>query len=251
LTTFGETQIEVGGRVELAAGSRLDTHFVDIRGGSLAGNGIVFAGAGPFRSPVRNLSGRIEPGAPVGTLTIDGDLSQQSGGTLAIDLGGTLASQYDRLAVGRLAFLDGTLEVSLVDLGGGLFTPSVGNSFTILTAADGIEGTFEQLLLPGGFQWNVAYNANNVVLSVTGLGLAGDFNHDSRVDSADYVTWREGLGTIYNQGHYNEWRANFGATSGTANSAPATAAVPEPESWSLVTLGAVLFSIAGIRRLTR
>ena len=119
LTTFGETRIEVGGRIELGGG-KLDAQFVNIDGGMLAGEGEVFVGTGPIHGPVRNLSGRIEPGDPIGQLTIDGDLSQQAGGTLAIDLGGTVAiTQYDRIEVDRFAFLDGTLEVSLADSGAG------------------------------------------------------------------------------------------------------------------------------------
>ena len=39
---------------------------------------------------------------------------------------------------------------------------------------------------------------------------AGDFNNDGSVDAADYVVWRNGLGTIYTQSDYDTWRANFG-----------------------------------------
>lgn len=251
LTTFGQTRIAIGGRVELSAGSRLDSQFVEIDGGTLAGSGTVFAGSGLIHSPVRNLNGRIEPGAPVGTLAIDGDLSQQVAGTLAIDLGGTSAAQYDLLAVGRQAFLDGKLEVSLVDLGGGLFMPGVGNTFTILTATDGVVGTFDQLMLPGGFQWNVAYNANSVVLSVVAVGgLAGDFNSDGKVDATDYVVWRNGLGTMYLPTDYDAWKANFGKTSpgagsGTSGNAPL---VPEPSSGILLIVAAVSLSTARLKQ---
>jgi hypothetical protein len=237
LTTFGESLIKSGGRIELAGGT-LDTQFVNIDGGVLAGEGEVFAGTGPIHGQVRNLNGRIEPGDPIGLLTIDGDLSQQSGGTLAIDLAGTTAvSQYDRLAVDRFAFLDGTLEVTL-----SAFTPTVGNTFTILTAGQGVSGQFENLSLPVGFQWNVAYGANNVVLSVTGLGLAGDFNGDSRVDARDYVVWRNNGGT---QLEYQTWRNNFGLSSGTG----ATSAIPEPAAGLLLLFAAC--GLAASRRFTR
>lgn len=235
LTTFADTQIATGGRVEIAAGGKLDTQFVNIEGGTLAGSGSIFAGTGPIHSPVRNLNGRIEPGTlatPVGTLTIDGDLSQQVGGTLAIDLGGTLASQYDRLAIERFAFLDGTLEVSLADLGSGLFAPSVGNAFTILTATAGVNGTFDQLHLPDGFLWNIAYNATSVVLSVTGIGLGGDFNLDGKVDAADYVAWRNGAAI---PSEFNVWRTNFGKTAPGAGASLQTA-VPEPTAGLLAIM---------------
>jgi hypothetical protein len=70
--------------------------------------------------------------------------------------------------------------------------------------------------------------------------LAGDFNGDGVVDAADYVVWRNGLGTIFMPGDYNIWREHFGqaAGSGAAVSAALTVAVPEPSS---ILLLAVVF----------
>jgi autotransporter-associated beta strand protein len=73
------------------------------------------------------------------------------------------------------------------------------------------------------------------VLYVTSAGLAGDFNGDGSVDAADYVIWRKWLGTIYDETHYDQWLANFGATVGAAASA-----VPEPAAWSLFLTGLLL-----------
>lgn len=247
LTTFGETRIEAGGQIELAGG-KLDAQFVNIDGGVLTGEGEVFVGTGPIHSPVRNISGRIEPGDPIGQLTIDGDLSQQDAGTLAIDLGGTVAiTEYDRLEVDRFAFLDGTLEVSLVDAGSGVFMPSVGNTFTILTAAEGVQGTFDDLQLPAGFTWNVMYGANSVTLSVTGLGLAGDFNGDGAVDTSDYIVWRRSGGNLP---EYNDWRTNFGRTSAGAGSA-VVAAVAVPEPGGIVLSMSGLLAVTALRQLNR
>ena len=74
------------------------------------------------------------------------------------------------------------------------FTPALGSVFTILTAGEGVFGQFDNLLLPAGFQWNVAYNPTNVVLSVVGLGLVGDYNADGAVNAADYVLWHNSMG---------------------------------------------------------
>jgi hypothetical protein len=107
----------------------------------------------------------------------------------------------------------------------------VGNTFTILTAAEGIEGTFDDLQLPGGFTWNVMYGANSVTLSVTGLGLAGDFNGDGAVNAADYIVWKKTGGS---QADYNAWRSNFGRTNaGAGATITESSAVPEPTSWVL------------------
>ena len=235
LTTFGEVLIKAGGRIELNGGN-LDTQFVNIDGGVLAGEGEVFAGTGPFHSPVRNLSGRIEPGDLIGLLTIDGDLSHQAGGTLSIDLAGATAiTQYDRLAVDRFAFLAGTLEVSLLS-----FTPSIGAMFTILTTGEGIFGEFDNLVLPGGFQWEVTYGANDVLLTVIGLGLAGDFNADGTVDAADYIVWRRNGGTPQ---EYQTWRNNFGMSLPGGGSGGSTS-VPEPASFILLAIAACLSALS-------
>jgi Aspartyl protease len=229
LTTYGETRIDEGGRIELNGGT-LDTQFVSIEGGALAGSGEVFAGTGPLHGVVRNLSGRIEPGDPIGALAIDGDLSHQSGGTLAIDLAGTTAiTEYDRLAVDRFAFLAGTLEVSLLG-----FTPSVGAMFTVLTAGRGVVGEFDNLLLPSAYQWDITYGTNDVMLTVVAESLAGDFNGDGAVDTADYVVWRKNGGS---QQDYLSWKTNFGGTlAGGGSASGSTANVPEPACMVLIAL---------------
>jgi hypothetical protein len=77
--------------------------------------------------------------------------------------------------------------------------------------------------------------------------LAGDFNADGKVDAADYVVWRKGLGTTYTPNDYNAWRANFGATVGSGSGSGsntnmftnASQNVPEPATLVLVVLGAM------------
>jgi outer membrane protein assembly factor BamB len=72
--------------------------------------------------------------------------------------------------------------------------------------------------------------------------LPGDFNNDGTVDAADYVVWRNGLGTSYTQTDYNAWRANLGR-SVAGESAVSRAVlglavgVPEPASIALAAVG--------------
>ena len=60
--------------------------------------------------------------------------------------------------------------------------------------------------------------------------LAGDYNHDDRVDAADYVVWRKTFGSTtalaadgsgnqqIDQADFDVWRRNFGTPSrGTAS----------------------------------
>jgi hypothetical protein len=72
--------------------------------------------------------------------------------------------------------------------------------------------------------------------------LSGDYNGNGVVDAGDYVAWRKGLGTKYNQTHYQQWRQNFGV-SGAGTGLGVESSVPEPAGAAyVVALG--LFSIA-------
>jgi uncharacterized membrane protein len=72
------------------------------------------------------------------------------------------------------------------------------------------------------------------------FGIPGDFNDDSTVAAADYVVWRNGLGTTYAQTDYDLWRGNFGASAaaGAAAAVQTLSAkqVPEPPAIVLVLL---------------
>jgi hypothetical protein len=252
LTTFSGVNIETGGVVALQGGT-IDTQFVELLGGELRGNGSVVTGSGPIPGQVENRSGVVSPGNGVGTLNIEGRFANGVDGTLEFELGGTAAgTQYDQLVIAGTAAIHGTLNVTLADLGSGAFQPSPGNSFTLLTATEGVGGTFDDLQLPGGFHWNVAYNTDTVVLSVAGLAIPGDYNGNGAVDAADYVVWRNSVGAagsslpadgngdhVVNQDDYNMWRSNFGRSSGSGAVTVTVAAVPEPGSLPLVMLGAV------------
>ncbi|HEX4414875.1 MAG TPA: M64 family metallopeptidase [Lacipirellulaceae bacterium] len=75
--------------------------------------------------------------------------------------------------------------------------------------------------------------------------LPGDFNLNGVVDVADYVAWRNGLGTTYTAADYNTWRTHFGQEAGAGASA-VTASVPEPTSAVLFVFG--LLAVCSIRR---
>lgn len=70
-----------------------------------------------------------------------------------------------------------------------------------------------------------------VIAAITGpVTMAGDFNHDGRVDATDYVVWRNHPTTFGGEQGYTDWRANFGKTVGTA----ALTMIPEPATMLLV-----------------
>ena len=232
ITTVGEALIESGGEV-FVNGGRFDTQELTVtEGGVLKGEGELFIGTGPVVSPLRNLGGRIEVGADTidailtGTLEVDGDLSNGEGSVIAFELAGTTpGSGHDRVNVDRFAFLSGELEVDLIPG----YTPTVGDTYTLLTTQEGVTGQFESLDLPTGFLWQVDYSATSVTLELTGIGLAGDFNSDGVVDAADYSVWRDGLGSTYTAADYTVWANNFGATQPSSS-----ASVPEPTTMGLL-----------------
>jgi autotransporter-associated beta strand protein len=215
-----------------------------IAGAATVNNGATLQGSGTVAGLVTVAGGgTLSPGSSPGTLSV-GALDLNSGSQLKIELGGSVIGvEYDSVMVAGAANLGGTLDVSLIDLGSGVFAPGAGDEFTIIGAAGVVSGTFATELLPalrGGLIWNVVYSPNEFVLSIG--GVLGYFNLDGIVDAADYVVWRKGLGTTYTQSDYDVWRAHFGQTASSGSALPSanslSAGVPEPATWVLLVLAA-------------
>ncbi|MGU7816823.1 autotransporter domain-containing protein [Burkholderia sp. AW49-1] len=135
----------LGGNVQVASNGTLRGH------GTVAGN-------------VAN-AGLVAPGGTIGTLTLGGDYTQASNGTLSIEVSPTAASQ---LRVGGTAALNGTLHI-VYDPG----TYSAGR-YSLLTAGNGVSGTFSSITnsaLAGAdlssLQQSITYGANQVDLALT------------------------------------------------------------------------------------
>lgn len=119
--------------------------------------------------------GLLDLGATdIGAAAVDRLLCTDSA-TWAVDIGGPLAgTDHDLLIVsGESAMLAGRLEVRLIDAGGGLFLPNVGDEFTILTALGWIGGSFladPVTLLDGRmYEWSVRYEPHNVILRLENI----------------------------------------------------------------------------------
>jgi hypothetical protein len=81
---------------------------------------------------------------------------------------------------------------------------------------------------------------------LTSAGLPGDFNEDGTVDAADYVVWRDNLGSLVSLPNddtpgvtvadYDVWKAHFGESAAGALS---VANIPEPSTQVTLLLGSL------------
>jgi hypothetical protein len=163
LNLTGTTTVNAGGLFDLAGGTVGGTGTLSLAGGTLSGTGT-------FGANVANPGGFVRPGGTgtAGTLTIGGTYTQGAGGTLAVELGGTSAGQFDVLAVSGAATLAGTLN--LAHLGG--FTPTAGNSFRVVQAPAN-PGTFANLTGASAGKTQTA-DASGLVITQTGLTYVWD-----------------------------------------------------------------------------
>ncbi len=167
-----------------AAGSTLGVasgQAVNIEGGLLQGFGTI-------QGNLIN-SGIVHPGDGPGMLTVNGNYTQNAGGVLDIEIGGSRpGTDFSFLSVSGLATLNagGLLDVSLLNG----FTPTSDETFVILTSG-GLSGMFtDNMIELGNVTFTVEYSptgySNDVVLSaqvssvpepsslvIFGIGLAG------------------------------------------------------------------------------
>jgi T5SS/PEP-CTERM-associated repeat protein len=264
----GTLRIEDGGTVSVARetvlfpegalhldGGTLDTAAVMFQGGGLFNwtSGTLHVDA--FHGHLTNRAGILAPGDSAGDTTILGNYTQQSGGTLEIEIGGVgMGSQYDFVNVNGNALLDGQLDLKLINH----FMPGPSQTYTIFNAGS-LQGFFDNagngqrvttLDGRGSFLINYGlaspFNPNQIVLSAfrESAGLAGDYNEDGTVNAADYVVWRNNVGrpnSLPNDhtpgvgdDDYQRWTLNFGLTAGSG--AHNSQAVPEPAAVFLLAM---------------
>jgi autotransporter-associated beta strand protein len=130
-------------------------------------SGAALFGTGTVGSTVINSGGFLVPGNSPGTMTISGNLALQSGAFYIVQVNPTTASTSN---VSGTASLAGTV--------GAIFAPGtyVTRSYTILTAAGGVTGTFDAGAtrgLPANFRPSLSYTGNTVVLTLTAQLVPG------------------------------------------------------------------------------
>ncbi|NNM27584.1 MAG: hypothetical protein HKO59_16670 [Phycisphaerales bacterium] len=151
--------IQSGGTLTVEAGADLTATTIAVEAGG------TLAGAGALAANVVN-HGTVAPGDNLGTLTITGNYTQETSGTLAIEVDGyTASTQHDVLAVSATAALDGELSVTTL----GSFTPAL-DTATFLTAAS-VTGSFAGTELPdlaGAFSFTYVQSATDGGLVTVG-----------------------------------------------------------------------------------
>lgn len=190
-------------------------------------------------------------------------------GFTAFDNGGNpveviIRAYAEEIETGTFEELAGlTLVGEAKKLGNGTFnTPPLlellgkAKSFTVHTG-DG-HGNFVTLQRSDGTFASTALNQIMIdTMLETPTGLPGDYNGDMKVDAADYTIYRNSVGqsTLTNRGpgitgpvgpaDYAVWKSHFGESAGGGSLAYVeTARVPEPGTFVMIALAAILSTIA-------
>jgi autotransporter-associated beta strand protein len=127
-TYCGATKVNSGSLI--VDGSIASTQTLVNAGGLLGGKGVI---GGSLVN-----SGIVSPGDSPGKLSVNGNFTQTSGGTLEIEVAGVALANHDLLAIGGSGALDGTLLL----VRQAPFALSRHDVVTFLTAAGGVNGTF-------------------------------------------------------------------------------------------------------------
>ena len=123
------------------------------------GGGGTFINYGTFtpfggeQFPSMDNQGTLDLGQESSTIEFNGDFSQTSG-TMMAEIGGYVqGDEYDFVHVTGSAFLEGCIDVSLIDG----FSPNLGDAFTIMTADGGIGvgGGGLSIIGDGCFSWQI------------------------------------------------------------------------------------------------
>ncbi len=187
LTKNGNGTLVFSGTSNLTTTTNVNAGNLQVTG-SLAGPvdvisaAAALSGTGSVASVIN--SGFVQPGtSSIGELTVNGNFTQNSGGTTEIKInsaGNVPGVNNDHLNVTGQATLGGTLNV--LAIGGGVF--STATQYTILNAPGGVSGQFTQASssMPE-FGVNVTYNANDVVIQLQSttslLAAATTMNQES------------------------------------------------------------------------
>lgn len=161
------------GSINLSADSSAFTGTTTISAGTLLVDGKLggtlniasggkLGGTGTVGTTTIAQGGTISPGHSPGALHVNGDITFDKGSTYAVDITPSLTADLIG-ATGAATIHGGTVDVVK---SAGTFTP--GSRWVILSAGDGVTGTFEQLTQNMPFvDLSLSYDPDNVFVDVT------------------------------------------------------------------------------------
>ena len=222
---------------------------VEVQAGTLEGSGNVSGN-------VFINGGSVAPGKSVGTLTVEGSMTQSGSGSIALEIGGlSPGDQHDRLVLTGDAVLNSTVAVELI----GGFNPAMNDSFDVLdfgTMPNLPTFNFDLALLDSGLMWDTSTFMNDGVLSVANIGGGNtDYDDDGTWNLGDLnlvlFNWQVDGGSLDPQVWFNS-RPPAGMPIGLTElnqvlfnwQLPASLAVV-PEPGTLVLLGMALIGLIG------
>jgi autotransporter-associated beta strand protein len=253
----GAAQLMLTGNVPLNA---LGGVTANISNGTGAGRtGIVNLGGENREVNVTNGAAAID--VAINVPVVDGGLTKVGAGTLALNASNTYAGdtavQAGRLKLG-VASLEDTADVYLST--GGLLELDFSGATDVIDSLfiDGIsQATGTWGATGSGAQFTSDLLAGTGLLQVTTFvppPLSGDYNEDGVVDAADYVVWRDNLGSEtalpnddtvgVGPDDYDRWKAHFGETNLGGTGSAASSGVPEPHSVCLFAIAYTVLQFA-------
>jgi autotransporter-associated beta strand protein len=197
LIKYGIGTLTIAGNASYTGPTTVSAGILDVNG-SIASSSLVTVNAGATLAgngtvgPTSILAGgTLSPGNSVGTLTVAGSLAFASGSLYMVEVQGSSA---DRVNASGAATLAGTIGV--VNLGS-----TFAHSYTILSAAGGRSGTFDNVAsigLPGFLSASLSYTSTDAILNLnSGIGqIAGLTVNQSKVAAALDNSFNNGGGTL-------------------------------------------------------
>jgi uncharacterized protein with beta-barrel porin domain len=165
---------QFGGRVIVNGGINTVGDYT-LFAGMLEGTGTVTA---PFLTSITGVFSPATMGT-TGTLTIDGNLVMSSGSTFLVDIGAGGVS--DMLAVNGAANVGGVVSIGSAIIGQ---VNGQGQRYTILTATEGVTGTFTMRNLSAILRQTFIYESNAVLMEILAASYSSVIDPDDPVQAA-------------------------------------------------------------------
>lgn len=199
IVNAGQVQVTAG-RLDLFGDgfSQAATGIVSVGAGATVGStsGALTLGAGTLTgsgtvaTSVVNNGAFVAPGGSPGTLTILGDYTQNPGGYLVVEIGGTTPdTEFDVLRVIGAANLGGSVRFQLVNG----YVPGAGDTMRFVNS-NTRNGTFSSAAItngPHGLSYAIDYDANGAILRILGCSPCtacdADYNQDGSADFSDLL----------------------------------------------------------------